>query len=148
MPRPDREPDRSPPPGGDGDPSEPARLNAARRAIESLRATRVRPDRGVDLGTLVRREGADLQRTAKRLGAGGQAWAAQCPPGLLAHTSVLGLARGTLRIGVANSAARYALDRWLRTGGRESVIRQAGAHIRRITLVPHAPESEPPARSR
>lgn len=110
--------------------------------IERLRAQRVRPERSRSLAELLDTEHRAIDKAAKAIGPGGQAWIDACPPDHLPSTTVLGLQRGTLKIGVAGTATRFALDRWLRSGGERLIIRAARVAIRRITLVPHTPESE------
>ncbi len=106
--------------------------------LERIREQRVRsgPDQSAKaLFDATARQYAKLERSLS--GAAG-AWAEQCPPELLERTSVHKCERGVLEIGVRDSATRYEVDRFLRSGGQRAVIRACPTSIRRIKLVGEA----------
>lgn len=105
------------------------------RAVENLRRSRTRPDRRVDSSELFTAVGAEAGRTARRLGDTGGAWGELCPEAWRDRTSVEGVSRGVLTVRVTDSAARFELDRWLRAGGEDALIRACRTGIRKVKLV-------------
>ena len=101
--------------------------------LARLRAWRVR-DRDRSASTLFQAMGERLARQARRGGAAGDAWEACCPPDLLGRTRVEGLRGGVLTVIAADAPTRYALERALRAGVEEAVIRAAAAPIRRVRV--------------
>jgi hypothetical protein len=90
---------------------------------------------GRPIGVSMSNAARHLARDAKRLGSAGEAWMTICPSHLLEKTAILGLTRGELRIAVADSAAMYELDRFLRCGGEATLARASSAPINRVRLV-------------
>jgi hypothetical protein len=64
-----------------------------------------------------------------------RAWAAACPAELAGRAWPLSCARGVLTVRVSDAAARWELDRWLRSGGERELARAARVAIRRTRLV-------------
>lgn len=116
----------------------------ARNQLESLRARRVRPEPDQSFTSLFRERAVELDRLEKRLGAIAGAWQRLCPPELLPRTSVRSLSRGVLTIGVEDAAARYELDRFLRSGAERTFIRACPTTVRKVKLVAAAPTDPPP----
>jgi hypothetical protein len=111
-----------------------ARMAAARDAeLERLRAWRLR-ERDRSAGALFRALGENLRRRERQGGAAGGAWEAACPPALLPSTRVEGLRAGVLTVLVDDAPSRYALERALRTGLEDAVIRASAAPIRRVRV--------------
>lgn len=106
------------------------------RHVESLRDHRNRPDRDLSLGYLAKQFQRDVAKPHKQLADLVGLWAELVPPELAAHTRLLGLARGVLRVAVDSTARNYELDRLLRGGlERELVTRHKGAAMRKIKLI-------------
>ncbi|MFG0275966.1 MAG: hypothetical protein ACF8QF_13020 [Phycisphaerales bacterium] len=111
-----------------------ARMAAARDAeLTRLRAWRVR-GRNASAGALFRALGENLRRRERQGGAAGGAGGSASPPELLPRTRVEGLRAGVLTVLVDDAATRFALDRALRSGLENAVIRASAAPIRRVRL--------------
>ena len=105
------------------------------RALERRRVREAARDRGRTLGPGFARLATALRRKMRELGGVGDAWFAACPPELARRTKVIGLTGGSLTIGVVNDADRFAIDRWLRSGGLLAVARAAPSAVRRVKFV-------------
>jgi len=114
------------------DPDSQSRLSASR--VEQLRAARVRPGRARDLSQDFAYLGARLTRNHRKLAAIRKAWLACCPPDLIASTAIVSMSRGVLTVGADDSAVRFELDRWLRTGGQNNLI-AAGPALRKVKVI-------------
>lgn len=91
--------------------------------------------RRVEVARLFASAQRDLQRTEKRMAGSGALWERVCPPELLDRTSVVGLQRGVLTIGVRDHSTRYILDRMLRSGLEADLIRRSAVAISKVKLV-------------
>jgi len=111
-----------------------ARIAGARDAeLGRLRGWRVREfSREASPLFLALRE--SLRRRERAGGASCSAWEAVCPQELLARTRVEGLRGGVLTVLAEDASTRYALDRALRTGLEETLIRTSAAPIRRVRV--------------
>lgn len=104
------------------------------RHLDRIRAQRVRPARDLALRSVVERSAAALRRAERGAGRVAGAWERVCPPEHLQKTAVERFASGVLTIVVADAATRYALDRFLRSGGERAVIESSPAPIRKVRL--------------
>lgn len=103
--------------------------------LAKLRAQSAARDRvGRDLGGVMDAMQRRFGRDARRFAGVGEAWCSMCPGHLLDRTAILGLSRGELRIAVADSAAMYELDRYLRGGGEAALARTSSAPMHRVRL--------------
>lgn len=57
------------------------------------------------------------------------------PSKVAAFTTVVGVRAGVLQLRPHNTATRYALDRWLRSGGEAALVRACPTVISRVKLV-------------
>ena len=114
-------------------PAEPVDVAAAER-LRRLRERRVRPARAVALTELVAREEDALRRLRRRLGEAGLAWGLACPPELEGRATPTGYGSGTLTVVASDSASKYLIDRWLRSGGLRALQRASRAPIRRVQI--------------
>lgn len=64
----------------------------------------------------------------------GTAFIRLAPREVAAFTTVLGVKSGVLQLRPHNTAARYALDRWLRSGGESALVRACPTAISRVKL--------------
>ena len=103
--------------------------------IARLRENRTYPLRARDLKHDFALIEKTLQRDQRRLGAVARAWTANCPHKLLPRTSVIAMNRGVLTIGADDSSTRFELDRWLRAGGEEQIIKGTRTTLRKIKVV-------------
>ncbi len=103
--------------------------------IERLR--RFRTPRAMDL-SMDRALGAEEKRLKKQtrvVGGLGEKWEEILPPELALSSAPERLSGGVLTIRTADSAARFALDRWLRSGGEQLVKGACATSVVRIRLV-------------
>lgn len=103
--------------------------------LRRLRANRAPRERDLSIGRAVHEVEREVKKRAKATGGIGAAWESVVPAALAARSNPVSLARGVLTVRVADSAARFELDRFLRTGGEPALARAAGVAIRRIKLV-------------
>ncbi len=104
-------------------------------ALQRLREREDRRDRARPLGAGCQRLARIIKRRAREMGDLGDAWAELCPPDLAPRTKPLGVSRGVLSIGITNDADRYAIDRFLRSGGTRQLAARSPATLRRVKLV-------------
>ncbi len=96
---------------------------------------RNRPERDVSLGAAMAEETRRLKRTHRAVGGVARAWAATAPPGLAGRCEVVRLARGVLTLRVPDGSTRFAVDRWLRSGGQEALAADMSTTLSRVRLV-------------
>jgi hypothetical protein len=65
----------------------------------------------------------------------GSAFIKLAPREVASFTTVVGVRSGVLQLRPHNTAARYALDRWLRSGGEAALVRGCPTTISRVKLV-------------
>lgn len=108
------------------------------RQLERLRRLRVesRPDPG--LGPEFERAAASLRRSETGVGRIAGAWEAVCPRELIERTRIARFSGGVVTIIVPDAAARYELDRFLRSGGERAFIEASPTPVRKI-LLRHGP---------
>ncbi len=77
----------------------------------------------------------EIERTYRRTGGFGKLWIELVPPELAATTNLQGYARGVLTVSVCDAAAKYELDRLLRSGLEQELRQRAPSTLRRVKLV-------------
>jgi predicted nucleic acid-binding Zn ribbon protein len=103
--------------------------------IENLRRYRNRPERDQSLGFLREQFKRQVERPHKQLAKLVCLWAELVPDDLARHTRLDSLNRGVLRVAVDSSARLYELDRLLRGGLQQQLIRaHPGPAIRKVQL--------------
>lgn len=104
-------------------------------SLSRLRELRVPRERDAALATEMERLRAELER--RRRGGSGMAaaWDVVVPDGLREKSEVVGVSRGVLSVRVRDASARFALDRFLRSGGEATLIRTSKVAIRKVRLV-------------
>lgn len=103
--------------------------------IERLRRFRVAKPFDLSMGRDLAAEEKRLKRHVRVVGGLGDKWEAVLPPELALSSTPERLSGGVLTIRTADSAAKFALDRWLRSGGETLVKQAAATTIVRIRLV-------------
>lgn len=102
--------------------------------LARLRGFRVRADRGRgvqdDCEALMR----SLERVSGDQLAAVNAWDASAPDDLRELGWVSGLKGGKLEIGVENAGGRHKVDRWLRSGGLETMREIGKVRIKSVVL--------------
>lgn len=106
----------------------------AQQELAKLRGWRTPPPRDLGLASLVDGERKRLVRCHKAVGGMGLAWEEVVPPRLAAKVELLRLTRGVLSVRVKDSATRFELDRFLRSGGEAELVRRAAGAIRRVKV--------------
>ena len=101
----------------------------------NLRSWRTWPDKAVTLEAEMSRLAATVSRQKRSLGPASTAWLALCPPELLGATVLLACSRGVLTVQCADHAARYELDRWLRSGGELALVKRCPGALLRVKLL-------------
>jgi len=100
-----------------------------------VRASRVWPERARAMGETFAAQATALKRSQRKHAGCAGAWEAVCPPELIGRTSIVGVRSGVLTIGVADHPTRYRLDRLLRSGAGDELIRLAPTTVRRVKLI-------------
>lgn len=103
--------------------------------LARLRELRVRRAADLSLAGDFDAMARELARRKKALAGAAEAWERVCPPALLAKTALEGLARGVLTVRVPDAATRFELDRFLRCGGEDALVRASRAPLRRVRAV-------------
>lgn len=103
--------------------------------LRLLRTHRTNTATGHGLGVVLQRQRARLERAARDGGGVEEAWAAVVPVRLRGRATLVGLRAGTLTVRCPSTADRFALDRWLRSGGERQLRAAAAVALNRVRLV-------------
>lgn len=103
--------------------------------LERLRRFRVAKPFDQTLAHQMGAEEKKLKKRVKVVAGLGDRWESLLPPELAACTNPERLSGGVLTIRAADSAARFALDRWLRAGGETLIKQSIATGIARIRLI-------------
>ncbi len=76
-----------------------------------------------------------IKRQARNVGGLGGALCEMLPPELAPHLEVVSMARGVLTVRAADASVKFQVDRWLRSGGEQELMRRAGVALVRVRLV-------------
>jgi hypothetical protein len=108
---------------------------APARQLDDLRRFRVRAPADTSLAPDIESIRRDLAGRRRATGGLDQAWDAIVPPDLRQSTRVERLTPGgVLTITAADSAALYEMDRWIRSGGLETLRAHCSVPLRRVKL--------------
>ena len=110
------------------------RRTTANSELARLRGYRTRPERDLSVAADLDRLVKDATRRSKAVGGIGRAWDATVPEALRARSAIVTYRAGVLTVRCADAAARFGLDRFLRSGGEAEVARLAPAALKRIKL--------------
>lgn len=103
--------------------------------LDRLRRYRNRPEDDQTLGFLKDQFKREVEKPHKQLAKLVCLWGELVPDEIARHTRLDSLSRGTLRIAVDSSARLYELDRLLRAGLQQQLIRaHTGPAIRKVQL--------------
>lgn len=103
--------------------------------LKPLRERRNYRDRDIGIATAVGELAAGTFRQARQVDGAGDAWSQIIPAELAARASLIRLTRGTLNVRVADSGVRFALDRFLRSGGERALVETSKGKIKRVKLL-------------
>lgn len=111
-------------------------------SIERLRSLRVKPERDLTLTRAFLGEQVVLRRLRRSNAGLAEAWTSVAPDGLRERAMLRGVSAGVATIAVTDAAARYQVDRWLRSGGEKALLRACPAPVRKVKVVVES--AEPP----
>lgn len=105
-----------------------------------LRANRVSPARDVTITAVLSSEIRRFRQIERAAVGVGNAWdelmtAAGLAPELVRSARVVSFRAGLLTVRVSSAPAKYAFDRFLRSGGEAALARLTPAPLRRVKLV-------------
>ena len=103
-------------------------------SIAKLRARRNPPERNLGITAAVGELVDTVARHHRQVGGAGSAWAAVVPADLCSCCELKQLTRGTLHVRLKDASARFALDRFLRSGGERALVTASGGKIKRVRL--------------
>ncbi len=113
--------------------------------LDGLRERRNRKDPDLSLGFMRETFKREVQKPYEQLGDLSEIWTELVPVELSAHTRLVSLNRGVLRVLVDSSGRLYELDRLLRSGVfDELVTRHKGKAVRRVELKVGGTAGRPP----
>lgn len=104
------------------------------QTLARLRERRTIPARDLTLASPMAAIARDLRHKMASSGVGA-AFLKLAPSQIVSFTTVVGVKSGVLQLRPHNTATRYGLDRWLRTGGEAALVRMAPTAITRVKLV-------------
>lgn len=104
--------------------------------LKKLQKWRVREDPDLSLGFIERQFKVQIERPYKQLQSLVELWIELLPPDMVEHTRLDSLARSVLTVSVDSSARLYELDRLLRSGLEQQLIKgHKGPAFRRVKLI-------------
>jgi hypothetical protein len=109
------------------------RMTPAARRLELLQARRTRTARDTSLSPTLIEVSKNLQKQLDSIDPMQQVWNRVIPEELASRAQIR-LDKGILRVSVQDSSIRFALDRLLRAGAQNELIRQAPVPIRNVKL--------------
>jgi hypothetical protein len=107
----------------------------AQRRLEQLRTWRTKPAADAGIADGVEALRARLDREYRAGGGLGAVWLEVVPKELGDTAELILLSGGVLTVRVRDSSTRFALDRWLRSGGQKLLEQRSPTTLRRIKLV-------------
>lgn len=113
----------------------PRSTSSAIDELKRLRTLRAPRERDLTIAAAVKDAERDARKKARATGGIGAAWESAAPAALVSRALPVSLTRGVLTIRAADAAARFELDRWLRSGGEITLARAAGVAIKRTKIV-------------
>jgi len=113
-------------------------IEYASQRLDILRASRVKTLPRDDLAEEFDDAARRLAKLERQLGSVSSVWCSVCPTELLEKSRIVQLSRGVLTIGASDSATRFEIDRFLRSGGTQQVLQSTAASIRKIKVVLHS----------
>jgi hypothetical protein len=101
--------------------------------LKHLRQWRTRPDRDISIAGTLRDAAANAESLRRKSKGAGESWDNLVPPRIRQRCQVLLVRAGVMTVKVRDAAARFEIDRWLRGGGEQELLRRAG--IKRVKVV-------------
>jgi hypothetical protein len=100
-----------------------------------LRARRTFRDKDLTIAEAVGSLTAETVRQARRVEGATEAWWRIVPRELAAGVAEVRMSRGVLTARMADTSVRFALDRFIRSGGERSLIEASRGKIKRVRLI-------------
>jgi hypothetical protein len=104
------------------------------RSLSNIRERRKGYERDLTLAGPMSAIAKDLKTKMASAGVG-VVFLKAAPAQVASFTTVVGVRSGVLQLRPHNTATRYALDRWLRSGGESALVRACPTAISRVKLV-------------
>ncbi len=101
--------------------------------LRQLRQWRAARERDVSIGASIREATARVDEQRRAAGGAGESWEALVPARVRERCRVVLVLRGVMTVQVRDAAARFEVDRWLRSGGELELVKRAG--IKRVKVV-------------
>lgn len=102
--------------------------------IQQLQAQRGRRLFDPSIARRIKAIATDARRTQRRFSSLIDAWEAHVPADLARHSAIEGVRAGTVQVLAASASVRYALDRFLREGGLDTLRRQYNGPLRQVRV--------------
>ena len=103
--------------------------------LKPLRDRRNFRDKDISIAATVGTLASQVVRQAKQVEGAGDAWWRIVPRELAAGTKEVRLTRGVLNVRMSDTSVRFALDRFIRSGGERALIEASKGKIKRVKLL-------------
>lgn len=103
--------------------------------LERLRGFKTKPSPDLTLRDVMSAQLRDLKKLRRGVGVIAGAWAEIVPPALAAQTTLVSLSRGSLTVRATDAAAKYELERLLRSGAESALVRASPVALRKVRVV-------------
>ena len=113
-------------------------MNDPYARLARVRRYRVRPERDLSLFEPASKLAHSLERRRKATGGIAEVWSAVAPDSVRTGVVIVGIKRGVLTLRCSAGAKKYALSRWLASGGERSLIdaaRERRVGISRVRVI-------------
>lgn len=104
-------------------------------SLSRLRGDRVPPRPDQALGREIEKLRAELARRRRGASGGAAAWDALAPAGMRERVDVVGVRRGVLVLHARDAATRFAIDRFLRSGGEAAIVKGSKTALRGVKVI-------------
>jgi hypothetical protein len=101
--------------------------------LKQLRRWRIRREYDISIGASVRDAAARVDEQRKAGRGAGESWEQLVPERVRGRCHVVLVHRGVMTVKVRDAAARFEIDRWLRSGGELELVKRAG--IKKVKIV-------------
>ena len=102
--------------------------------LKPLRERRNFRDKDISIAATVGTIAKETLRQAKQVEGAADAWWRVVPPALAAGTKDVRLTRGVLSVRMSDASIRFAVDRFIRSGGEKALIEASRGRIKRVKL--------------
>jgi hypothetical protein len=101
--------------------------------LKHLRQWRTRPDRDISITAALRDTAAKAEDLRRKSKGAGESWESLVPARVRGRCHVVLVRAGVMTVKARDAAARFEIDRWLRGGGEQELLKRAG--IKRVKVV-------------